>query len=227
MTGLETLEKSLGYCFKDVSLLERALTHPSCSRDKNNQRLEFLGDAVLQLTVSDVLFHEHTKVQEGALTNLRQHLVCQDALAAVARRIGLGTYLRMDKGCELGGGRENDSVLCDACEAVLASVYLDGGFDSAMLVLKKHWPLSEAEAFNDAKSALQEYLQKRGRPQPKYILCGESGPDHMPTFTVKVTVEDKEYATGTGNGKKKAEQAAAEAALKILKAEEKYEAKKA
>lgn len=174
-----------------------------------------------------MLYREHTRIQEGALTNLRQHLVCQDALAQVARQIGLGTYLRMSKGCEQTGGRENDSVLSDACEAVLAAIYLDGGYAPAKACVERLWPLKETETFSDAKSSLQEYLQKRGHAQPRYTLVGESGPDHMPTFTVNVFVDGVEYATGSGSGKKKAEQAAAAAALKKLQAEESHETEKA
>lgn len=214
-------EKELGYTFQDKSLLRDALTHPSYHTGVNNQRLEFLGDAVLQICISDVLYKTHTHVQEGSLTNLRQHLVCQDALAEVARSIHLGACLRMDKGCEADGGRDNDSVLCDAVEAVLAAVYLDGGFEKAKQCVERLWPLSQAAEFSDAKSALQEYLQKRGEKQPAYVLLSECGPDHRKCFTVAVMLEDRQLAAGTGSSKKRAEQAAAREALKSLKAEKK------
>lgn len=213
------LEKALGYSFINRSLLETALTHPSCRKETNNQRLEFLGDAVLQICISDILYRNHTSVQEGALTNLRQHLVCQDALANVARRISLGTYLRMDKGCEMGGGRENDSVLSDAMEAVLAAVYLDGGFENAKKCIDTLWPIGSEEEFSDAKSALQEFLQKRGQQQPRYEVVDESGPDHMKQFTVAVLMGENLLAKGAGTSKKKAEQSAALEALRTLKAE--------
>lgn len=220
VNDLSSLEKSLGYCFNDRKLLLRALTHPSVSKTENNQRLEFLGDAVLQLTVSDELFHTHTGIQEGTLTNLRQHLVCQDALADVARDIHLGDYLFVDHGCEVTGARENDSILCDACEAVLAAVYVDGGFDAARECVRRLIPIDTAHAFSDAKSALQEFLQKRGMPQPQYTLLSSSGPDHLPVFNVAVECNGKQYAVGTANGKKKAEQIAAGKALALLNLEE-------
>lgn len=217
MVDYTELENNLGHHFRDERLLINALTHPSFMKERSNQRLEFLGDAVLQLAISDVLYKTHTSVQEGALTNLRQHLVCQDALAQVARKIGLGTFLRMDKGCEIGGGRENDSVLSDAMEAVLAAVYLDAGYIPAKKIIESLWPLSDAEEFSDSKSALQEYLQKRGQSQPHYEILDESGPDHNKRFTVAVFVNDLPLGKGIGTSKKRAEQAAAREALKELK----------
>ncbi len=219
MTELAELERNIGYTFSHRELLVNALTHPSCQSGINNQRLEFLGDAVLQICISDVLYRNHTTVQEGALTNLRQHLVCQDALAQVARKIGLGRCLLLGKSCEMGNGRENDSVLSDAMEAVLAAVYLDGGFDSAKKCIDHLWPIGEEEEFSDAKSALQEYLQKNGESQPQYAVLNETGPDHMKQFTVAVILNNCDYAHGVGASKKKAEQSAAREAMKRLKAE--------
>lgn len=220
MIDLSSLENEIGYSFSDRHLLERALTHPSVSKNCNNQRLEFLGDAVLQLTVSDDLFHSHQKVQEGALTNLRQHLVCQEALANVARNIHLGDYLILNHGSEVSGARENESILCDTCEAVIAAVYVDGGFDAAHECVRRLIPIDRVQEYSDAKSALQEYLQKRGMQQPKYVMISTSGPDHMPVFTMAVECNGKQYAVGTANGKKKAEQIAAEKALILLTSEE-------
>ena len=220
MIDLSSLENRIGYHFNDIQLLERALTHPSVSKNCNNQRLEFLGDAVLQLTVSDDLFHSHQRIREGALTNLRQHLVCQDALADVARSISLGDYLILNHGSEITGARENESILCDTCEAVIAAVYLDGGYDAAHALVRRLIPIDSVKEFSDAKSALQEYLQKRGLPQPNYVLISSSGPDHMPVFTMAVECNGKQYGVGTANGKKKAEQLAAEKALILLTSEE-------
>ena len=139
---MKALMKSLGYTFRDEALLRRALTHPSMGRE-DNQRLEFLGDAVLQYLMSDRLYREYPEEREGQLTHLRALLVCEAALSQVAARLGIGRSLIMDKGEELTGGREKPSVLCDAMEAVLAAVYLDGGMDAARGVVERCWPKPE------------------------------------------------------------------------------------
>ena len=138
---LSKLENALGYHFQRPALLRLALTHPSCGAE-NNQRLEFLGDAVLQLSMSDIVFRAHPEQEEGGMTFLRARMVREETLCAVARHLSLGQYMRMDHGCELSGGRDRPAVLADAMEAVLAAIYLDGGFEPAARVVRTLWPRS-------------------------------------------------------------------------------------
>ncbi len=215
MADLSALEGKLGYGFREKGLLRLALTHPSAGR-RHNQRLEFLGDAVLELCVSEKIYEKHPEMQEGAMTQLRQKLVREERLSAAARGIGLGRHLIMDWGCEATGGRENPSVLCDAFEAVLAAVYLDGGIDAARnVVLRLIGDCSETGE-SDFKSELQQLTQAQGHPVPEYQTVGQSGPPHDPTFTSAVFLEGKELARGEGKSKKRAEQEAARLAMKIL-----------
>lgn len=215
---MTSLEKALGYTFRDAALLRRALTHPSMGR-KDNQRLEFLGDAVLQYLMSDKLYREFPEDREGGLTHLRALLVCEAALSQVARSLGVGEALIMDRGEEMTGGREKPSVLCDAMEAVLAAVYLDGGMEAARGVIERCWPPEGevARPMQDSKGQLQELLQKNGGETPSYAITGTSGPPHNPLFEATVYRDGRELARGTGHTKKQAEQAAALAALKLLK----------
>ena len=209
--------KALGYTFRDEALLRRALTHPSMGRD-DNQRLEFLGDAVLQYLMSDALYRAHPDEREGALTHRRQLMVCEAALSPIAKKLGLGEALAMDKGEEQTGGREKPSVLCDTMEAVLAAVYLDGGMEAARGVVERCWPKEEevSRPLQDAKGALQEALQKDGGESPAYEIVGQSGPPHAPVFRAAVRWRGKTLAEGEGRTKKQAEQAAALAAMKNL-----------
>ncbi len=211
MPALHQLEQALCYTFHDQSLLSQALTHPSHGK-KNNQRLEFLGDSVLQLVISNRLYSNYRKVNEGILTQMRQKLVCEQALANVATTIHLGDYLIMDKGCALAGGRTQNSVLADAMEAVLAAVFLDEGFEAASQVIDKLF-VHKPEQESDAKSALQEYLQAKGKPLPTYQTIKEQGPAHAPQFTVSLQINGVELTQGTQCSKKKAEQEAAKLAL--------------
>ncbi len=207
---LKKVMKALGYTFRDEALLRRALTHPSVGKN-DNQRLEFLGDAVLQYLMSDALYRAHPDEREGALTHRRQLMVCEAALSPIAKQLGLGEALVMDKGEELTGGRDKPSVLCDTMEAVLAAVYLDGGMEAARGVVERCWP-AEGEVerpLQDAKGALQEALQKDGGESPTYEITGQSGPPHAPVFTAAVSWQGKLLATGEGKTKKAAEQAAA------------------
>ena len=214
---MHQLMKALGYEFRNPALLRQALTHPSMGRD-DNQRLEFLGDAVLQYLMSDILYASHPNDQEGGLTHLRALLVCEAALSQVARSLGVGQALLMDKGEELTGGRDKPSVLCDAMEAILAAVYLDGGLDSARAIIQRHWPRPEDvhRPMQDSKGALQEYLQKDGGDAPTYDIIAQSGPPHDRHFEAAVYRYGKELARGSGRTKKQAEQAAALAALNKL-----------
>ena len=211
---MQNLMDTLGYHFRDPSLLRQALTHPSMG-EPDNQRLEFLGDAVLEYIVSDLLYASHPAEQEGQLTHLRALMVCEAALSQVARGLGLGAALRMDNGEELTGGREKPSVLCDAMEAVLAAVYLDGGMEAARALVQRHWPRPEDihRPMQDSKSALQEHLQEGGGDPPTYAILAESGPPHDRRFLAAVYHGGKELARGEGRTKKQAEQAAALAAL--------------
>ena len=217
---MSDLEKKLGYSFRDPALLRRALTHPSMGR-KDNQRLEFLGDAVLQYLMSDKLFQEHPEDREGSLTHLRALLVCEAALSQIAGSLGIGEALIMDRGEEMTGGREKPSVLCDAMEAVLAAVYLDGGMEAARGVMERCWPSPEdvERPTQDSKGALQELMQRGGGDPPEYRITGQSGPAHDPRFEATVYRNGKPLATGIGHTKKHAEQEAAVRALEILSKE--------
>ena len=210
--------RALGYTFRDEALLRRALTHPSAGKE-DNQRLEFLGDAVLQFIMSEKLYAAHPEDREGALTHRRALLVCEAAQSPIAREAGIGEALRMDRGEELTGGREKPSVLCDAMEAVLAAVYLDGGMEAAKAVVERCWPDEDevSRPLQDAKGALQEELQKNGGETPTYEIVGQSGPPHAPVFRAAVYRGGKLLAEGEGKTKKAAEQAAALAALKKVK----------
>ena len=214
---LKQVMEALGYTFRDEALLRRALTHPSMGRE-DNQRLEFLGDAVLQYLMSDALYRAHPKEREGSLTHRRALLVCEAALSPIAKKLGLGEALAMDRGEELTGGREKPSVLCDTMEAVLAAVYLDGGMDAARGVVERCWPKEDEveRPLQDAKGALQEELQKDGGESPTYEIIGQSGPPHDPVFRAAVSWRGKVLAEGEGKSKKAAEQSAALAALKAL-----------
>lgn len=214
---MQNLMNTLGYQFKDPALLKRALTHPSMGAE-DNQRLEFLGDAVLQYVMSDILYKTHPKDREGQLTHLRALLVCEAALSQVARSLHVGDALLMDKGEALTGGRDKPSVLCDAMEAILAAAYLDGGLDAARGIVQRHWPKPEEvhRPMQDSKGALQEHLQKDGGDAPTYQILAQDGPPHDRTFEAAVYRYGVELARGSGKTKKQAEQAAALAALEKL-----------
>lgn len=214
---MQQLMKALGYQFQNPKLLQRALTHPSMGTE-DNQRLEFLGDAVLQFIMSDILYASHPRDREGQLTHLRALLVCEAALSQVARTLHVGEALRMDHGEELTGGRDKPSVLCDAMEAILAAVYLDGGLQAARGIVLRCWPKPEDvhRPMQDSKGALQEYLQKDGGDTPTYAIVSQDGPPHDRTFEAVVSRYGVELAHGTGKTKKQAEQAAALAALELL-----------
>ena len=209
--------KALGYTFRDEALLRRALTHPSMGKE-DNQRLEFLGDAVLQYLMSDRLYRRHPEDREGALTHRRALLVCEASLSQIAGRLGIGDALVMDRGEEQTGGRTKPSVLCDAMEAVLAAVYLDGGMEAAREVVERCWPGEDevSRPMQDSKGQLQEALQKNGGETPTYRIIGESGPPHAPVFEAAVYRGGEQLATGTGKTKKQAEQAAAVRALAVI-----------
>ena len=211
---MDALMNRLGYQFHNPALLQQALTHPSMGKN-DNQRLEFLGDAVLQYLMSDILYATHPADQEGSLTHLRALLVCEAALSQVAQGLPVGEAMIMDKGEAQTGGREKPSVLCDAMEAILAAVYLDGGLEAARDIVKRHWPRPEDvhRPMQDAKGA----LQRDGGEAPTYTILRQDGPPHDRVFTAAVARYGKELAQGSGRTKKQAEQAAALAALQKLK----------
>lgn len=222
--NLADLEKITGYTFENKKLLELALTHSSYSNDlklgklKNNERLEFLGDAVLELVSSECLFSEYQEKPEGELTRLRASIVCEPTLAMCARDIKLGDFLMLGRGEERTGGRERDSVTSDAFEALIGAIYLDGGFANAKEFVKK-FVLKDVEnkhLFYDSKTILQEMIQKHYKERVEYVLIGESGPDHDKSFIVDAVFDGKVVGSGKGKTKKRAEQQAAyEAILKL------------
>jgi len=218
------LMAALGHRFNRPDWLTQALTHPSVdhgrrgrTRQPDYERLEFLGDRVLGLVVADMLFQRYPDEPEGALARRFTALVRREAVARVAELIGLGPHLAMARGDEEAGGRANPGILADACEAVIGALYADAGYDVAARFVRGHWSglMEEAAAPpKDAKTALQEWAQGRGRPLPVYRVVGSEGPPHDPVFLVAVTVAGVAEATGSGPSKRVAEQAAATMLLK-------------
>ena len=209
------LMQSLGYTFKDPKLLKLALTHPSLG-DQNNQRLEFLGDAVLELCVSDILFNRHPGLSEGELTVMRANLVCEAALFSVARKLDMDSHIRLlHPQSHNSAGRR--SIMADAVEAVIAAVYLDGGLSCARRLVAALWDdlFTSSQSLNNYKSSLQEMLQAEGLPEPSYQTVQEEGPPHKRVFTVAVLSQEKELARARGSSKKLAEQEAARLALRL------------
>lgn len=212
---------SLLYTFTDLGLLQRALTHPSASGKDNNQRLEFLGDAVLQLCVSQALL-TRSKESEGKLSFRRQKLVNEQSLSQIAREIGLGAHLILAPSFAQEGGAALDSVLADALEAVLAAVYLDGGLDAARALVDRLWSrhYQHAKASLDPKGALQAYAAAQGMGEPEYKDLAMQGPAHERSFTSGVFLTGRELARATERTKRGAQQAAAQLALTFLQTEE-------
>ena len=219
---MEKLCDRIGYRFGDAKLLATALTHPSFGGDHHvphYQRLEFLGDAVLELAVSRYLYFELPEVDEGKLTRIRAALVREESLNRAARRIGLGAFIRLSVGEERSGGREKPSILSDVMEAVLAAVYLDAGFDEAVriigMVLGEELRPEVLKDHLDAKSRLQELMQRDGR-MPSYDYLSMEGPPHAPVFAYRVMDGEQELGRGSGTSKQNAQQAAARDALKRM-----------
>ena len=217
MDRVKELEQKIGYVFKDKSLIERALMHSSYTNEKHlkkyecNERLEFLGDAVLELVSSAYLFNEFPKVSEGELTKTRASMVCEPSLAMCARDIGLGDYLLLGKGEEATGGRKRDSITSDAMEALIGAIYLDGGFTNAKEFIHKFIlnDIEHKQLFYDSKTILQEMVQAKYKETLVYELIKEEGPDHNKSFEVCVKTGDEEIGRGLGRTKKAAEQVAA------------------
>jgi ribonuclease-3 len=218
---LSELETRLGYTFKDKDLLTRALTHASASSIVSNERLEFLGDRVLGLVIADKLHHLFPEDAEGILALKLNALVRSEACARAAEKVGLGDYLILANSEVASGGRKKAAILAGACEAVIAALYLDGGFAVARDFIEKNWDEQFAglsHDMRDAKTALQEWSQaKKGGVAPVYKLIKREGPDHAPRFAVEVSVAGQEPVTGEGGSKRDAEQAAARAMLETLK----------
>lgn len=217
--GAGELQAALDYTFKNKQLLKEALSHPSCAADENYERLEFLGDAVIELCCSLYLFARYPKAGEGELTRRRASLVRGDALEAAARRIGLGRHIYLGRGEESSGGREKKSVLENAAEALLGAVYLDGGMRAAdriarALIFEPQALRADTEA--DYKSLLQEKLQARGAADISYVTFDTEGPPHDAVFHVRLYLNGKPAGEGRGKSKKQAEQEAAKAALSCM-----------
>lgn len=216
------LERSLGHTFGDRGLLRRALTHRSHDPEGSNERLEFLGDAVLEFVVTAHLYRTSGR-NEGEMTKVRISVVSQDALAEVARAVGVGEAVLLDAGEEETGGRDKPSILADTLEALLGAIYLDAGLEAARRVILRHWASllaarSESPGERDSKSRLQETLARTGLV-PAYSSQGE-GPDHARVFFATVSAGGRVLGSGTGTSKKSAEQAAARSALDLLAGEE-------
>ncbi len=223
---LDELQRKIAYRFRDLDLLMSALMHSSYTNEKHlpkhkcNERLEFLGDAVLELVSSEFLFFSDRKMPEGELTKLRASMVCEPSLAFCARELDLGSFLLLGKGEEVTGGRNRDSVTSDALEALIGAIYLDGGFANAKEFIHKFIlnDLEHKKLFYDSKTILQELVQAEFDESITYQLMKEEGPDHNKTFVVEVCIGTNCYGEGTGKTKKAAEQQAAyEAILKLRK----------
>lgn len=222
---LKLLEERIGYQFHDVNLLRQALTHSSFTNEqkinkkKNYERLEFLGDAVLELVSSEFLFKAHESIPEGELTKLRASMVCEPSLAFCARDIELGQFILLGKGEESTGGRGRDSITSDVMEAVIGAIYLDGGMEPAKAFINRFIlsDLEDKQLFYDSKSNLQEVVQGKLKKEIRYELLEESGPEHNKTFRVSVYMDKECLGEGEGRTKKAAEQQAAYKALLLLR----------
>ena len=222
---LHELEKAIGHSFRDISLLENALAHSSYANERwhnslrSNERLEFLGDSILGMIVADHLYRNFPDRPEGELTRMRADMVCEQSLALIANKIGLGGYLLLGHGEERFGGRNRNSILADAVESVIAACYLDGGYEAALgfvnTFVLSNVPVAKLHNV-DYKTALQEKIQQKKNQILSYRLVGEEGPDHDKRFLVEVLLNGNAIGTGTGTSKKRAEQDAARVALESL-----------
>lgn len=221
----EELEMKIGYSFKDKNLFKQALTHSSYTNEQkinklgDYERIEFLGDAVLEIVSSEFLFHKYPNVPEGKLTKMRASMVCESSLAMCARDLDLGKYIFFGKGEEGCGGRTRESILADVMEAIIGAIYLDAGFEQAKAHIMKFVlvDLEDKVLFSDSKSALQEVVQAMEDSNLEYVITGENGPEHCKTFSVDVLINGKVVGSGEGKNKKAAEQSAAYQALLKLK----------
>ena len=222
---IKDLEIAIGYRFRNISLLQNALTHSSYANERwhnsllSNERLEFLGDSVLGMLVAEYLYRNFPDRPEGELTRMRADMVCEQTLAAVANRIGLGEHLLLGHGEEQGGGRSRNSILADAMESVIAACFLDGGMEAALGIVQKfilvEVPVKKLHN-TDYKTGLQELVQRKKNQTLSYALVDQSGPDHNKQFVVEVSLNGTVVGKGTGSSKKRAEQEAARAAIERL-----------
>ena len=227
---IKDLESALGYRFRNITLLQNALTHSSYANErwhnslKSNERLEFLGDSILGMVVAEHLFRNFSDRPEGELTRMRADMVCEQSLAAVANRLGLGEHLLLGHGEEQGGGRTRPSILADAVESVIAASFLDGGMEAAAGIIRRfvltNVPVTKLHN-KDYKTGLQELVQQKKNQVLSYALVGESGPDHDKSFLVEVSLNGKVVGQGSGSSKKRAEQDAARCAMEVLFPEQK------
>lgn len=225
---LKELEKKIGYTFNDMQLLKKAMLHSSYANEKHlpkyecNERLEFLGDAVLELVSSEFLFYEHEKMPEGELTKTRASMVCEPALAFCARELSLGEYLLLGKGEEATGGRKRESITSDAMEALIGAIYIDGGFASAKEFILRFilTDIEHKQLFYDSKTILQEIVQASHKEELGYRLVKEEGPDHNKHFVAEAYVGDRVIGQGEGRTKKGAEQEAAYRGILKLREEQ-------
>lgn len=225
LNNISKFENIISYNFKNKQYILEALTHSSYSNENKsyafNERLEFLGDSVLGIIISDYLFKNETELPEGELTKLRANIVCEESLSEVSKKIELGTHMLLGKGEEATGGRERVSILADAVEAVIAAIYLDGGIESARkFVLTQMDEIIQdsikGRIFRDYKTHLQEVIQSQGETNIIYDLVEEIGPDHNKKFIMQVKLNDEVLGTGEGKSKKEAEQSAAKQALRRM-----------
>ena len=225
MTEIEEFQNKISYHFHNTDLLLEALTHRSYANEnpgadrRDNERLEFLGDAVLEIVSSEILFSAYPDWSEGQLTKCRASIVCEPTLAFCCRQIELGKYLFLGKGEHLTGGRNRPSILSDAFEAVIGAIYLDGGIAPAQTYIKQFvmHDIEHMQLFHDSKTILQEIVQSRSDGALTYIPVSESGPDHAKEYTVAAKIGDQVYGMGTGHTKKAAEQEAAYQTILLLK----------
>jgi len=220
-SNIEALEETLGYTFKNRQLIIEALTHKSYKQPYDNERLEFLGDAVLDLIVGEYLFHKFKKSDEGKLSKIRASLVNETGFDKLARSLNLGEYIFLSNAEENNGGRDKPSLLSNAFEAVIGAIYLEAGLQKVQdiaikLIEKNHKEISLDSLFSDYKTTLQELTQARFGITPEYKVVASRGPDHKKEFEVAVFIEDKEYARSCGKSKKIAQQEAAKQAVEML-----------
>lgn len=229
MSKIQELENKIGYQFQNQELLRQALTHSSYANEKHmkkhsdNERLEFLGDAVLEVISSEFLFKNYPKLPEGELTKFRASIVCEPTLALCTEAIDLGSFLYLGKGEDRTGGRKRKSILSDAMEAVIGAIYLDGGFEAAKAYVYRFIliDIEHKKLFHDSKTILQELVQGSYKEELHYVLTGEDGPDHDKQFWVEARIGGRFIGSGSGHTKKAAEQAAAYEALLKLGQEQK------
>ena len=222
---IKDLEKAIGYQFRNITLLQNALAHSSYANERwhdslmSNERLEFLGDSILGMVVAEHLYRNFPDRPEGELTRMRADMVCEQSLADVANKLGLGAHLMLGHGEEAGGGRTRPSILADAVESVIAAAFLDGGMDAAAGIIRRfiltNVPVTKLHN-KDYKTALQELVQQKKNQILSYALVGESGPDHDKSFQVEVSLNGKVVGKGSGSSKKRAEQDAARCAIEAL-----------